>query len=176
MEIIIRQETESDHSQVHKVVKNAFEKMEMASGDEQDLVERLRKSDAFIPELSLVAVMENEVVGHILFTKMKIGSHPSLALAPVAVLPAFQNMGIGGKLIRAGHRIARQLGYQSVIVVGHAAYYTRFGYRPASHWKITAPFEVPDEVFMALELGPGALENVHGMIAYAGEFFPASPK
>jgi predicted N-acetyltransferase YhbS len=171
MDVNIRQETKKDHSQVYQLVKSSFEGMEFADGDEPDLVVRLRKSKAFIPELSLVAVANDEIFGHILFTKMKIGSHPSLALAPVAVLPAYQRKGIGGKLIREGHRIAKQLGYASVIVVGHADYYPRFGYQPASRWNITAPFEVPDEAFMAIELIPGTLEKVNGMIEYAREFF-----
>jgi predicted N-acetyltransferase YhbS len=172
MNIKIRQETEKDHDQVYQLVRSAFENMAQAGGDEQDLVDRLRRSSAFIPELSLVAVGDVGIVGHILFTKMKIGSHPSLALAPVAVLPGYQKMGIGGQLIREGHRIAKNLGFTSVIVVGHASYYPRFGYLPASRWRITAPFEVPDEAFMVIELVPGALENVNGMIAYAREFFP----
>ena len=171
MEITIRQETENDHPAVYNLVKFAFEGMPYADGDEPVLVVRLRKSDAFIPQLSLVAVAGQEIVGHILFTKMKIGSHPSLALAPVAVLPDYQKKGIGGLLIQEGHRIAKELGYRSVIVVGHADYYPRFGYQRASRWNITAPFEVPDEAFMALELVPGALHNVSGMIEYAKTFF-----
>ena len=171
MEIIIRQETEKDYPAVYNLVKSAFDGMPYADGDEPELVVRLRKSDSFIPQLSLVALMENEIVGHILFTKMKFGSHPSLALAPVAVLPAYQKKGIGALLIHESHRIARELGHRSVIVVGHADYYPRFGYQRAIRWNITAPFEVPDEAFMALELVPGALDHVSGMIAYAREFF-----
>jgi predicted N-acetyltransferase YhbS len=171
MDVNIRQEIEKDHVQVYQLVKSAFEGMEFADGDEPELVVRLRKSEAFIPELSLVAESAGEILGHILFTKMKIGSHPSLALAPVAVLPAYHDMGIGGRLIQEGHRLAKNLGYASVIVVGHAAYYPRFGYRRASQWKITAPFDIPDEAFMAIELVPGALDGVSGMIEYASEFF-----
>jgi predicted N-acetyltransferase YhbS len=171
MNIQIRQEQKKDIDAVYSVVKSAFEKMELADGDEQDLVDRLRKSQAFIPELSLVAESDGKVIGHILFTKMKIGGHPSLALAPVAVLPEYQKQGVGGKLIREGHRIAKELGFKSVILVGHPAYYPRFGYSPASKWKITAPFEVPDKAFMVLELVEGGLTGVSGMIEYAPEFF-----
>jgi len=171
MSILIRQEQEKDIDAVYSVVKSAFEKMELADGDEQDLVNRLRKSQAFIPELSLVAESDRKVIGHILFTKMKIGDHPSLALAPVAVLPEYQGQGVGGKLIVEGHRIAKELGYGSVILVGHSSYYPRFGYRPASQWKITAPFEVPNEAFMVMELVEGGLDGVSGEIEYAKEFF-----
>lgn len=171
MNVLIRQENEKDHQVVHDVIQSAFENMGEAIGDEQDLVNRLRKSQAFIPELSLVAECEGKVVGHILFTKIKIGNHPSLALAPVAVIPEFQKRGVGGKLIQEGHRIAKELGYDSVILVGHPSYYPRFGYRPASLWKITAPFEVSDEAFMAMELKVGGLDGVSGEIEYAKEFF-----
>jgi predicted N-acetyltransferase YhbS len=171
MDLLIRQEEEKDHDAVYQVVKTAFETMELADGDEQDLVNRLRKGEAFIPELSLVAEYDGKIIGHILFTKMKIGAHPSLALAPVAVLPEYQNRGVGGKLIVEGHRIAKELGYRSVIVVGHPRYYPRFGYQRASQCKITAPFEVPDEAFMVLELVEGGLTGVSGMIEYAPEFF-----
>jgi predicted N-acetyltransferase YhbS len=171
MNIFFRQEQEKDIDAVYQVVKTAFETMELADGDEQDLVNRLRKSEAFIPELSLVAEMDGRIIGHILFTRMKIGEHASLALAPVAVLPDFQGRGVGAQLIREGHRIAREVGYRSVIVVGHPDYYPRFGYLPASRWKITAPFEVPDEAFMVLELVEGGLDGVSGEIEYAKEFF-----
>jgi predicted N-acetyltransferase YhbS len=174
MNILIRQEQEKDFGAVYQVVKSAFETMEEASGDEQDLVNRLRKSPAFIPELSLVAELDGQVIGHILFTKMKIGDHPSLALAPVAVLPAYQKQGIGGKLIEEGHRIARDLGYGSIIVVGHPAYYPRFSYTRASTWAIQAPFDVPDEAFMVLELREGGLKGVSGMIAFAPEFIEST--
>lgn len=174
MDILIRQEQEKDIDAVYQVVKSAFETMPQADGDEQDLVNRLRKSEAFIPELSLVAECDGKIIGHILFTKMKIGGQPSLALAPVAVLPEYQNQGIGGKLIMEGHRLARELGYGPVIVVGHPAYYPRFGYKPASRWNITAPFEVPDEAFMALELLEGGLKDVSGEIEYVKEFFESA--
>ncbi|MBN2256941.1 MAG: N-acetyltransferase [Anaerolineaceae bacterium] len=171
MDLLIRQEEENDHNAVYQVVKKAFETMEQADGNEQNLVNRLRKSAAFIPELSLVAEGDGKIIGHILFTRMKIGEHDSLALAPVAVLPEYQNRGVGGKLIAAGHRIARELGYGSVVVVGHPSYYPKFGYQLASQWNITAPFEVPDEAFMALELVEGGLKGVSGEIEYAKEFF-----
>jgi predicted N-acetyltransferase YhbS len=171
MEIVVRQETDKDRDSVYRVVKGAFAGAEHTNGDEHNLVNRLRRSPAFVPELSLVAEQEGEIVGHILFTRMTIDRHPSLALAPLAIAPAHQRRGIGGRLIREGHGKARELGFDSVIVVGHADYYPRFGYAPASRWNIQAPFEVPDACFLALELAPNALERVSGMIAFAPEFF-----
>ncbi len=172
LDIEIRQEREADFDSVYQVVKAAFEKMELADGDEQDLVNRLRKSTAFIPELSLVAEYEGQIIGHILFTRMKVGNHPALTLAPVAVLPEFQKQGIGAMLIEEGHRIARELGHSVVILIGHPDYYPRFGYKPAGQYNIKAPFEVPADAFMVLELREGALQGVSGMIEFAPEFFP----
>ncbi|WP_455367207.1 GNAT family N-acetyltransferase, partial [[Eubacterium] cellulosolvens] len=113
------------------------------------------------------------IVGHILFSKIKIRGekdHETLALAPMAVLPKFQKQGIGGKLIREGLNKARELGFDSVIVLGHNEYYPRFGFERASKWNITCPFEVPDEAFMAIELNPGALSVKAGIVEYPKEF------
>ena len=114
MEIILRQENKNDFESVFHLIEKAFEKEEYSDHKEQFLVERLRNSEAFIPELSIVAEIDNEIVGHILFTKLQIKNEsqifPSLALAPVSVLPEFQGKEIGSKLILHGHEIAKRLG------------------------------------------------------------------
>jgi predicted N-acetyltransferase YhbS len=170
MEIKIRKETSDDYSAVYALNKEAFEEE-----GEAKLVDKLRQGKAFIPELSLVATFVNLVVGHILFTKIKIigdngVENESLALAPMAVMPKYQKSGIGRQLIRVGLDKARALNFKSVIVLGHENYYPKFGFEPASKWKITSPFEVPDNVFMALELEKGGLKNVSGLVQYPKEF------
>lgn len=127
----IRKENKNDYNEVYNVIKKAFETAEHSDGNEQDLVVRLRKSKAFIPELSLVAVEENKIVGYILFTKIKIKDNIELALAPLAVLPEYQRKGIGKKLIETGHNIAKNLGYHYSIVLGSENYYSKMGYIPA---------------------------------------------
>ncbi len=171
MNLTIRQETDKDINKVYNVVKEAFIYEKYSDHDEQNLVNRLRKSNAFVPELSIVAEMDEKIVGQILFTRIKIGNNISLALAPLSVLPVYQGKGIGGRLILRGHRVAKELGYTSVIILGHPSYYPRFGYRPASLWNIKAPFDVPDDSFMAIELLPNGLKNVSGIVEYAKEFF-----
>lgn len=177
MNIIIRQERIEDYAMTEKVVEAAFKGMEMSDEKEHELVGRIRKNDSFIPELSLVAIHEdtNEIVGHILLSKMKIVNQEhaveSLALAPVSVLPDHQKEGVGKRLMQEAINRAKELGYKSVLVMGHPEYYPKFGFKRASFWDIKAPFEVPDEAFMALELEQHALDNVSGVVEYPSVFF-----
>lgn len=169
--ITLRCEQPIDFSAVFEVHRQAF-----GRDGEAHLVDALRHNEAaFVPELSIVAAIGGRVVGHILFTRIRIeGSWgrfgESLALAPLAVFPTFQRQGIGGQLIREGLDAARQSGFASVIVWGHAEYYPKFGFVPAEKWGIRAPFEVPANVFMALELVPGALADASGVAVYPKEF------
>lgn len=165
----IRQETTADYRSVYEVVKAAFATEKHSDGNEQDLVAALRKSQSFIPELSLVATIHGQIVGHILFTKASIGGDSELALAPLSVLPAYQKQGIGMALITEGHRIARELGFGYSVVLGHAQYYPKAGYRPARLYGIKAPFEVSDENFMAIKLNPLAAQ-LDGTIMYDPAF------
>ncbi|MGG7161388.1 GNAT family N-acetyltransferase [Clostridium baratii] len=171
MSIIIREENNKDFNEVYEVIRLAFMNAEHTDHNEYNLVNKLRGSEAFVKGLSLVAEDNGKIVGHILLTKIKIGNSESLALAPLAVLPNYQKSGIGSKLIIESHKRAKELGYRSVIVLGHPDYYHRFGYEPASRWGIKAPFEVPDESFMAIELIENGLKDVSGTVNYAKEFF-----
>jgi len=126
-----------------------------------------------VSELSLVAVLDENIVGHILFSKIKIlgeQTTETLSLAPLAVVPTFQGKGIGGSLVRKGLSVALGLGFFSVIVLGHSEYYPRFGFRKASEWNIKCPFEAPDEAFLAIALVEGALSGSSGTVAYPKEF------
>ena len=165
----VRPETIEDHTLIHTINDQAF-----GQPEEGLLIRALRKRPDFIPSLSLVAEVNGTPIGHILFTRIEIKSENrsfgSLALAPMAVLPEYQKKGAGTALVKGGIEKARQLGFESVIVLGHPKYYPRFGFKPASIWSIQAPFEVPEEAFMALELVQGALEGIEGTVAYPDEF------
>ena len=165
----IRKETKKDYEKVYNLIKISFKTAKHSDGNEQDLVVNLRKSNNFIPDLSLVAILNNKIVGYILFTKIKIGEYEELALAPLAVLPGYQRKGIGKKLIEKGHQIARQLGYHFVIVLGSKNYYSKSGYVPAIKYGIKAPFEVHNENFMAVKLNDFDKE-ITGVVEYAKEF------
>ncbi len=163
----IRKETKKDFNEVYNVVKVAFETAEHSDGNEQDLVVALRKSENFIPDLSLVAVLDNKIVGYILFTKIKIGKYEEICLAPLAVLPEYQRKGIGKNLIERGHEIARNLNYHYSIVLGDQKYYSKFNYLPSITYNIKAPFKVSPENFMAIKLNELEIE---GIVEYAKEF------
>jgi len=171
----IRKENPFDHNWVIELTEKAFETLEISDHNEGKLVDKLRKAPTFVEELSMVAELNGQVVGHILFTPIVIdnGSQQfqSLILAPVSVLPKYQKMGIGGQLIRAGHQKAKELGFQSAILLGHPEYYPRFGYKPASSFGIKTRIPLPsDDVFMAVEITEGGLKGVSGMVVFPAEF------
>lgn len=167
--MIIRQETPADYEAVYRLIEEAFAHAEHADGTEQELVVRLRRSRSFIPQLSLVAEEDGTVVGHILFTEARIGSKKVVALAPLAVLPPHQRKGIGRALIRTGHAVARESGFDCSIVLGDPRYYGRSGYEPADKYGIRPPFDVPSEYYLCCRLRETA--PVSGVVRYANEFF-----
>ncbi|KRG16774.1 MULTISPECIES: GNAT family N-acetyltransferase [Bacillaceae] len=177
MNIIIKQEQVKDYKITEKVVKCAFANAEHSDKNEHNLVCRIRNSNVFIPKLSLVAMDndDNRIVGHILLSKIRIKNDvqvvESLALAPVSVLPEYQNQGVGKLLISEALKKAKELRFHSVVVLGHPEYYPKFGFKKASTWGIKAPFEVPDEAFMAIELGENTLDKVSGVVEYPSVFF-----
>lgn len=180
MNITIRQECEADYPAVFKLTEEAFRALEISDHQEQFLVERLRQSGSFIPDLSLIACTEDEqIVGHVLLTKVQVenesASHEALILAPVSVLPTFQNQGIGSRLIRAAHAKARDLGFGVVVLVGHENYYPRFGHELCCKHGISMPFDVPEVNCMVAELIPGSLQQLSGMVKFDAAFFPPEP-
>jgi putative acetyltransferase len=167
--LTLRTERPSDVPAVAGIHRLAF------GGDaEPSLVNALRGTDAFVPELSIVAEQDGAPVGHLLFTRVTIqapsGEVPALALAPLAVLPALQRKGVGSALMREGLARARALGHGLVLVLGHPEYYARFGFVRASEHGLRCRWPVPDEVYRVLELRPGALQGVSGEVIYAAPF------
>jgi putative acetyltransferase len=165
----VRPEAIGDHDAIRDVVTRAF-----GRSDEARLVDALRQRADFLSELSLIATCEGCVVGHVLFSPIRIltaaGAIAALALAPLAVHPQVQNQGIGMQLVREGLEVCRRLGHTIVIVLGHASYYPRFGFVPARNFGIQAPFPLDEDAFMVLPLIPGALEGCSGTVDYPPEF------
>ena len=159
--LLIRKEELKDYNDVYNVIKDAFLSAEHSDGNEHDLVNVLRQSKSFIPELSLVAEIDGKIVGHILFTKASVGKDTVLALAPLSVLPKFQKKGIGSALVSEGHNIAKKLGYSYSVVLGSEKYYPKFG--------LNTPVGVPEINFMAVKLNENAAP-IKGNMVYAKEF------
>jgi predicted N-acetyltransferase YhbS len=173
-ELIIRQETPEDYLDVFKVIEQAFREEKLSDYAEHFLVQRLRVSKAFIPELSIIAEYRNEIVGHILLTRIQIKNKnqviESLALAPVSVKPEFQYKGIGGLLINKAHKKAKELGFKTIILLGHENYYPKFGYELTSKYNIKFPFEAPEQNCMIFSLTKNGLDDVSGTVEYPKEF------
>ena len=160
---------------VEQLVESAFRPLAISDHTEHLLVAALRRSDAYIPDLSLVAETSlPRIVGHVLLTRIEIvgesGIFGALGVAPLSVAPEFQRQGVGTALMREAHRRACQLGFRAALLVGHAAYYARLGYLPASRFGIRVPFEAPDDCCLAAELVPGALDGVSGRVRYPSAF------
>ncbi|WP_417887578.1 GNAT family N-acetyltransferase [Zunongwangia sp.] len=174
MEIKIRQEKPEDHQEVFELIRETFLQESNSDHQEHFLVNRLRKSSYFLPQLSLVAEYDHKIVGYVLLIRITIQNDkdkfPALALAPIAVLPNFQQKGIGSKLLSIVHKKAKNLDYELVIVLGHEEYYPRFGYEQANKFDIQAPFEVPAKNFMLKELTPNAAQHISGMVVYPEVF------
>lgn len=165
----IRQAKMDDLVKIKELLRLAFAGVEYSDGQEAELVGNLFKSSSYIPELTLVAEIDEKIVGFIMFSRAYVGQVTVLALAPLAVLPEFQNQGIGSLLVRQGHQIARKLSYPYSIVLGNPAYYQHFGYRPADQFGINSPFEVAKEYFMALKLDSATM-TLSGTMRYDPAF------
>lgn len=163
----VRDETPVDRSAIRRVTELAF-----GQPAEADLIDELRRLGAVVA--SLVAEVDGEVVGHILFSPVEI-DHPAIAgravgLAPMAVTPSRQRRGIGSLLVADGLKRCRSLGATAAVVLGHAEYYPRFGFAPAASFGLRSEYPVPPEVFMAIELEEGALAEIEGLVTYHAAF------
>jgi putative acetyltransferase len=164
--VLIRAERADEAAAVRAVNLAAF-----MTPFEANLVDALRVQAA--PLVSLVAESDGAIVGHILFSPVTLAARDDLAvmgLAPMAVLPERQRAGVGSALVRAGLDRCRALACPAVVVLGHPAFYPRFGFVPASRFGIRCEYDVADEVFMAMELDPGALNFARGLVRYHPAF------
>ncbi|WP_246938830.1 GNAT family N-acetyltransferase [Bacillus pinisoli] len=170
--VLIRTENHHDYKNVFNLHYSAFGNRE----DESRLIERIRKSDGFIRELSIVIEQEGLLVGHILISKAKVMNEQQekevLVLAPIAVDPQVQRSGIGKKLMEEGIRRSKELGFGLIFLIGHPTYYPKFGFKPAREFGLELKqYKVPDDVFMVVEIRNGELEKVKGELLYPEVFF-----
>lgn len=168
--LLIRREKPTDIPTIRKVNAIAFN-----GSIEADLVDLLREANK--ATISLVATFNGDLVGHILFSPVTIEFNPKnmrgLGLAPIAVLPEYQKQGVGSRLVTQGLEESRSKGYDLVVVLGYASYFSRFGFKRASLSHLGNEYGV-DEDFMALELKEGAINAVYGVVKYQPEFKEAT--
>lgn len=165
--LTIRPEKTADHDAIRQINILAF-----GQPNEADLVDALRCQAVL--SISLVAVQDGQLVGHIAFSPVTIKSETetteALGLAPMSVLPSYQRTGIGSQLVRAGLQACRQTHYGIVVVLGHPAYYPRFGFTPSKPHGLVWQHDVPEDVFMVQELKEGALAVTSGVVTYHSAF------
>jgi putative acetyltransferase len=159
----IRAEQPADVEAIRRVNRAAFDQEE-----EGRLVDTLRARGAVL--LSLVAVVGDEVIGHILFSPATIGTVAGAALGPMAVVPAHQRQGIGSELVARGLDSLAAQRCPFVVVVGHPEFYPRFGFEPATAYGLTCDWDLPAGVFMVKVLNAATAGRVHGHVAYQAEF------
>jgi len=166
----IREENPEDVRAIREVNLRAF-----GQTQEADIVDKLRSNCNDL--LSLVAIMDNRVVGHILFSPATIESEKGMiqgmGLAPMAVLPEYQRQGIGSELIKSAIETLGRKRCPFVIVLGHSGYYPRFGFMPAPPYRIRSEWEVPDDAFMILMLNKSRMNGISGIARYRPEFTEA---
>lgn len=164
--MIVRPAAPSDASAIRAVNESAFGRP-LEAGIVEELTGRIE------PCISLVADRKGDVVGHIFFTRVHLHPDdaaaaplPAMGLGPMAVLPELQKRGIGSRLVEAGFDVCRKIGENVVFVLGHPAYYPRFGFVPAKGRGIRFQVPVPDGVFLVRELEPDALSRHTGEVRY----------
>ncbi len=161
----IKETTQADLNDILRVEQAAFNQ-----NNEADLTRDLLSDPSAKPSLSLLAYLEGQAVGHILFTKGYLTNHPAVAvslLAPLAVIPKFQRQGIGGSLIKAGLERLSKSGVDLVFVLGHPTYYPIYGFKPATKLGFEATYPIPDKVadaWMVQALKPNIIGNVSGRV------------
>jgi putative acetyltransferase len=160
--IEIRPEQSGDAEGIAAVHRASF-----PTDDEARLVDTLRSAGRL--SVSLVALTDGEVVGHVAFSPVTAGAEVGAGLAPLAVLPGLRRRGIAAALVREGLAACRNLGFRWVVVLGEPEYYSRFGFTAASRFGLSDDYG-GGEAFQALELEPDALAAVSGRVSYAPEF------
>ena len=159
----IREEAPGDIIAIRDVNMRAF-----GQDQEGNIIDALRSNAASL--LSLVATLKGRVVGHIMYSPASVGEVAGAALGPMAVLPEHQHQGIGTRLVEEGNRRLKESGCPFIVVVGHADYYPRFGFRSARDYGIKCEWETPDEVFMLLVLDDAKMHGLSGLAKYRPEF------
>jgi GNAT superfamily N-acetyltransferase len=181
MSLTLRLEEKSDYRRVEEVTREAFWNFYAPGANEHFLVHSLRGSSDFIPELDIVAVEGNEIVGNIIYSRSSVTAtdgkiYEFITVGPISVLPSHQNKGIGKAMIEYTANLARELGYRAIILYGYPAYYSRLGFKPSLLYKISNGSGRYPASLQVLELYPGALDGISGKFAESSVFEESETK
>ena len=167
MEIKLRPEEEKDHRIVEELTREAFWNIHVPGADEHFLIHNLRKTKEFVRDLDFVAIVNEKIVGNIVYAESKIinseKEHLVLTFGPVSVLPKYQKKGIGAKLIRHTIQLSLSMGYKAILIYGYPEYYKRFGFRESIEFSITNKDGKFPAALLVLELYPKSLEGISGV-------------
>ncbi len=180
MEIELRLEEEADYKRVEEVTREAFWNVYVPGCDEHLLVHKLRGQKQFIKSLDFVAILNDKIVGNIIYLETKITEsngveHGVIAFGPVSVLPKYQNRGIGSKLITHTAQLAKEMGYKAILIYGDPEYYKRFGFKVSKEYGITNSDQKYPAALQVLELYPNALKGIEG-VYYEGDIYGMEPE
>lgn len=168
--MIIRQEESIDYNSIYKFVKTAFSTAKVTDVKEQDFVNNIRNSENYIPELSLIAEENGDIIGYAMLSKIlvknEISDFEGLFFAPLCTDIKYRCKGLGSKIMLYSLDKARKLGYKAVFLVGDYNYYSRFGFEPTVKYGIKWSYDIPEEYVMVLELKEDALNGVTGVINF----------
>ena len=174
MSLILRATKKEEYRQTEMVIREAFWDLFRPGCEEHLMVHQVRDSSDYLPDLDYVAVKDDQIIGHILYSKSKVirdsGEHGLICFGPVGVLPTYQNRGVGSQLITETLNIAKGKGYRGVGILGTPAYYHRFGFVNAEKFGITSADGSNFDAFMVLELVPGSLDGIQGKYYYTSGF------
>ncbi len=181
MDITLRREAPQDYREIERLTREAFWNQFKPGCDEHYLLHIMRGDPSFIPELDYVAVRDGRLIGNIVYAKGRIEDkkgqcHEIITFGPVSVLPEYQKSGVGARLITHTLTLARQLGYQAVLILGHLDYYPRFGFRRAREFGITTKDGDTFDPFMALELQPDSLSGLGGGVFFDSDVYTVNPE
>lgn len=173
-DVLIRQEEEGEYHQTEEVALKAFWNKHGLGCNEHLLIHKMRSSDVYVPQLSRVAVVENEITGVICYTKSLLINEEKekeiLTFGPLCVAPKWQGCGIGGMLLEDTLKAAKDLGYEGVVIFGDPDYYPLHGFKTCDHFGITTMDGSNFDAFMGIELVEGGLSNFGGKFKEADIF------
>lgn len=177
MTITIRHEKEKDHRIVEEITREAFWNLYFPGAVEHLLVHNIRKHPDFIPELSFVIALDNEIIGSIFYTKAKVidkhgGVHPIITFGPVSISPEYQRQGFGRMLIEHSLAEAKRLGFNAIILGGFTYHYHPYGFVGTKKYNISMPDGKFYTGVMALPLFEGALDGISGSVHFSEAMYP----